>query len=316
MILSVSRRTDIPAFYGEWFIKRLRDGFALVRNPVNPKQVSKIFLSKENIDCIVFWTKNPKNMMNYLGELEDYPFYFQFTLNGYGKDIEPGIPDKKKELIPLFRELSGMIGKERVIWRYDPVLISRAYCLERHIDDFEAIAEALEGYTEQAVISFLDVYRKIKKQLVRAEIRSLSEDEVFKFAEKAGTSAKNHGMSAVTCAEHYDLSQFGIRPGCCIDQRLVEKLIGMNIAVDKDKNQRAACGCAESIDIGTYDTCPGGCIYCYANHSKETIKQVAARYCPQASMLCGQPDKFDEIRERNPGSCAVSQLSFFENSGW
>lgn len=113
MILSVSRRTDVPAFYGEWFINRLRDGFVLVRNPVNPKQVSKILLSRENIDCIVFWTKNPENFMKYLGELYEYPFYFQFTLNGYGKDIEPGMPDKKKELFPCFRSCpkrSGMSG--------------------------------------------------------------------------------------------------------------------------------------------------------------------------------------------------------------
>ena len=198
MILSVSRRTDVPAFYGEWFINRLRDGSVLVRNPVNPKQVSKILLSRENIDCIVFWTKNPENFMKYLGELKEYPFYFQFTLNGYGKDIEPGMPDKKKELIPLFQELSGKIGKERVIWRYDPVLISKDYSIEWHIHTFESMAEALEGYTKQAVISFLDIYRKIKRQMAQAGIRRPAEEEVFQFAQRAGTSARNHVQKVMT----------------------------------------------------------------------------------------------------------------------
>ena len=174
MILSGRKRTDVPAFYGEWFINRLRDGSVLVRNPVNPKQVSKILLSRENIDCIVFWTKNPENFMKYLGELKEYPFYFQFTLNGYGKDIEPGMPDKKKELIPLFQELSRKIGKERVIWRYDPVLISKDYSIEWHIHTFESMAEALEGYTKQAVISFLDIYRKIKGRMEQIQPRTMT----------------------------------------------------------------------------------------------------------------------------------------------
>lgn len=286
----------------------------LVRNPVNPKQVSKILLSRENIDCIVFWTKNPENFMKYLGELKEYPFYFQFTLNGYGKDIEPGMPDKKKELIPLFQELSGKIGKERVIWRYDPVLISKDYSIEWHIHTFESMAEALEGYTKQAVISFLDIYRKIKRQMAQAGIRRPAEEEVFQFAQRAGTSARNHGMTTVTCAEGYDLSCFGIRKGCCIDRELVEKLIGMKISVDKDKNQRPECGCVESFDIGSYDTCPADCLYCYASHSRETVNQTVAQYRPDAPMLCGEPDRFDKITERKAESCAIAQLSFFEES--
>lgn len=276
MILSVSRRTDVPAFYGEWFINRLRDGFVLVRNPVNPKQVSKILLSRENIDCIVFWTKNPENFMKYLGELYEYPFYFQFTLNGYGKDIEPGMPDKKKELIPLFQELSEKIGNERVIWRYDPVLISKDYSIEWHIHTFESMAEALEGYTKQAVISFLDMYRKISRRMTQEGIRRPTEEEVFQFAQRAGTSAGNHGMTAVTCAEHYDLSGFGIRPGSCIDRVLVEKLIGMKISVDKDKNQRPECGCIgkNKIQTGRCRQGTDGFYACGPDHGKTDRRAV------------------------------------------
>ncbi|MBS7006774.1 DUF1848 domain-containing protein [Anaerostipes sp.] len=311
MILSVSRRTDIPAFYGDWFLNRIKEGFVLVRNPVNPKQVSWIALTRENVDCIVFWTKNPSNFMHRLKELKDYPFYFQFTLNGYGKEIEPGIPDKEQRMIPLFKELSGQIGRERNIWRYDPVLISEKYSLEWQIRKFEEMAASLGGYADRVVISFLDVYKKIKIRLSHMGIRPLTEEEVFSFAEAAGAAAGKHGMEVVTCAEKYDLSCFGIQPGSCVDRRLVEKVIGMDISVDKDKNQRSECGCAASIDIGAYDTCPNGCVYCYANRDDVSVKKKTEKYSPESLALCSEPDAYDRIKERKAETCVETQLSLF-----
>ena len=317
MILSVSRRTDIPAFYGEWFLNRLKEGFVLVRNPVNPKQVSRIALNRETVDCIVFWTKNPRNFMEHLKELKDYPFYFQFTLNGYGVEMEPGIPDKTKWMIPLFQELSRQIGKDRNIWRYDPVLISEQYSLEWHIHKFEEMAAALEGYTDRVVISFLDLYRKIQKKLAHMGVRTLTEEEIVSFAEASGKAARKHGMEIVTCAEkytqRYNLSRFGICPGSCVDYRLVEKVIGMDISVDKDKNQRPECGCAASIDIGAYDTCPNGCVYCYANKSEMDVKQKMDKYSPWASLLCSELDAYDRVNDRKTESCVQAQLSLFSS---
>jgi len=140
MILSVSRRTDIPNYYSEWFYNRIREGFLYVRNPMNPHQISKISLSSDIVDCIVFWTKNPANMMPRLDELQNYKYYFQFTLTGYGKDIEPNIPNKRKDLIKTFQNLSERIGSEKVIWRYDPILLNEKYISEYHIKAFKEIA--------------------------------------------------------------------------------------------------------------------------------------------------------------------------------
>ena len=161
MILSVSRRTDIPNYYPEWFFNRIRDGRAYVRNPMNPRQVSDVPLAPEVVDCIVFWTKNPARMIERLDELSAYNYYFQFTLTGYGRDMERGVPHKKEKMIPLFRELSQKIGKERVIWRYDPIIVNDRYTAKYHIRAFGQIAEALDGFTEKVVISFVDIYYMI-----------------------------------------------------------------------------------------------------------------------------------------------------------
>ncbi len=160
MILSVSRRTDIPNYYSDWFLNRIKEGFLYVRNPMNAHQISRINLSPSVVDCIVFWTKNPKSMMERLDELKDYPYYFQFTLTGYGKDVEPGLPDQRTERISIFKELSEKIGRNRVIWRYDPLLISKKYTAEYHGKAFEEMAYRLSGYTRKVIISFMDFYAK------------------------------------------------------------------------------------------------------------------------------------------------------------
>ena len=140
MIISASRRTDIPNYYSEWFYNRIKEGFLYVRNPMNAHQISEIKITPEIVDCIVFWTKNPLPMMSRLDELKDYPYYFQFTLTGYGKDVEANLPNKKTEMIPVFQELAEKIGKEKVIWRYDPIFFSDRYAKEYHLKAFQSIA--------------------------------------------------------------------------------------------------------------------------------------------------------------------------------
>ena len=164
MILSASRRTDIPQYYASWFYRRLREGFVCVRNPMNPHRISRIPLSSAIVDCIVFWTKNPEGMLCSLSELEAYPYYFQFTLTGYGKEIELGLPDKK-HLLAVFKELSQRVGSERVVWRYDPIFISRRYPASYHLRAFEEIAKTLRGSADTVVISFLDAYAKIRRRI-------------------------------------------------------------------------------------------------------------------------------------------------------
>lgn len=298
MILSVSRRTDIPNYYSEWFYNRIREGFVCVRNPMNLHQISRLDLSPEVVDCIVFWTKNPEPMIGRLDELLAYKYYFQFTLTGYGKDIESGVPHKKEKMIPIFQKLSEKIGSKRVIWRYDPILFTNKYTPEYHLRAFEQIAEALREYTNKCVISFVDIYAKNKK--VMEEIGAYNIDEVMlaEFAGKLSQIAAANGMTVSSCAENIDLIRYGIGHNCCIDKNLIEDIIGCRINVGKDKNQRQECGCVESIDIGTYNTCKNGCKYCYANYSRDSVLKNCGKYDEDSPILCGMITEDDKINER------------------
>lgn len=312
MILSVSRRTDIPNYYSDWFLNRIKEGFLYVRNPMNPQQISEIDLSKEVVDCIVFWTKNPAPMMERLDELKGYHYYFQFTLTGYGRDMECNIPHKKKEMIPIFQRLSEKIGKEKVVWRYDPILFNKDYTPEYHLKAFKQIAEALKGYTEQCVISFVDVYAKNRDVMGTLGLYELDEPQLLDFAKKLSDIAKENGMEIGSCAETMDLEVCGIKPSSCIDGKRIEKLIGCKVDAGKDLNQRKACGCIESVEVGTYDTCLNGCKYCYANFSQESVKNSRIKYNPLSPLLCGEVMEGDRVSPRNVKSIRNTQITIWD----
>lgn len=310
MILSASRRTDIPNYYSEWFYNRIKEGFVCVRNPRNPHQVSKIKLSPEVVDCIVFWTKNPEPMIDRLDELSAYQYYFQFTLTGYGKDMECNVPHKKEKMIPIFQKLSDKIGNHKVIWRYDPIIFTKTYTPEYHLSAFGQIAGALNGYTNKCVISFVDVYTKNKKHMEAIGAYDVNESVLIDFCEKLSRTAKANGMTIGSCAECIDLEKFGIEHNCCIDKKLIEDLIGCKIKVGKDRNQRPECGCAESLEIGTYDTCQNGCRYCYANAGQARVIKNSSQYNPNSPLLCGLLTEEDKLSERKVKSLKEEQMSF------
>jgi hypothetical protein len=287
MIISASRRTDIPAFYSQWFLNRLKEGFVLVRNPMNPQLVSKILLRPELIDCIVFWTKNPRNLMTKLDRLKDYHYYFLFTINSYGRDLERHLPPRD-HVIDTFIELSRKIGKEKIVWRYDPILISAKIDEDFHFRNFDYIAGRLQSYTERCIISFIDMYRKCQRNLKGFSVRELNEEEMSRVARMLLPTAKRYGIEMVTCAEAVDFSGIGIRPGKCIDDERIARITGYELDVKKDKHQRKTCCCVESIDIGAYDTCPHSCLYCYANSSPENVKQNTALHNPESPLLLGE----------------------------
>ena len=289
MVLSVSRRTDIPNYYSEWFYNRIKDGYLYV---------SKIQLSSEVVDCIVFWTKNPEPMFSRLEDLDAYKYYFQFTLTGFGNDIERNIPHKKEHMIPIFQKLAEKIGREKVIWRYDPIFFTDRYTPEYHLKAFEQIAGALNGYTSKCVVSFVDIYAKNKKNMSAVNSFSLPEKDLVTFAAQIAVIAKNHGIKTASCAEVIDLSACGIEHNCCIDRELIQQIIGYKIKANKDKNQRKKCGCMESIDIGTYNTCKNGCAYCYANYSQESVLKNCRLYDINSPLLCGNITEDDKITER------------------
>lgn len=311
MILSVSRRTDIPNYYSEWFYNRIKEGFVYVRNPMNVHQISKIALSPELVDCIVFWTKNPEPMLDRLDQLAAYNYYFQFTLTGYGKDLEGNVPHKKDRMIPIFRELSKRIGKQKVIWRYDPIIFTEKYTPEYHLKAFEQIAAALKGYTEKCVISFVDIYAKNKKIMELLDSYEIGQSELLDFAKRISETARENGMETGSCAESIDLQECGIEHNCCIDKVLIESIIGCRLKAGKDKGQRRECGCVESVEIGTYNTCRNGCKYCYANYSGESVAKNCRKYDPKSPILCDVIDENDKITERKVKSLKEQQLSLF-----
>lgn len=306
MIISASRRTDIPAYYSQWFLRRLEVGFVCVRNPVNFHQVSRIPLSPEVVDGIVFWTKNPAPMLDHLPLLKDYPFYFQFTLTAYAQDLEPGVPNKNEVIIPAFQELSRRIGPERVIWRYDPILLTPKYTIDYHVHYFEELCKRLSGYTLKCVISFVDLYRHLGQRF-----QALDNGEIYELAGRFSDIAQEYHLTLETCAERLDLSQFGIRHGHCVDGELLERLIGQPLSLSKDKNQRDACGCMTSIDIGMYDTCANGCKYCYANHAPASVRRNLQAHDPASPLLCGGLAPEDIIKDRAVASCKETQERLF-----
>ena len=312
MIISASRRTDIPAYYTEWIVNRIKDKNLYVRNPMNIHQIGKINLDTSVVDGIVFWTKNPVPMMDKLEFFKDYTYYFQFTLTSYGPEIEQGLPSKNKVLIPAFRDLSKKIGKERVIWRYDPIFLNDVYTLEYHKKYFKIMASKIGNYTEKCTVSFLDLYRNTIRNIQPYGIRALNKEEQIELMSEFIKIAKEYGFYIDTCAEEIDLSQFGINHACCIDKGRFERIGGYKLDIKKDANQRGICGCVASIDIGTYNTCKNGCVYCYANYSKNTVNKQTRCHNPKSALLFGSVSANDVIKERKMHSYIQSQMSIFD----
>jgi hypothetical protein len=314
MIISASRRTDIPAFYSEWFYNRIKEGFVYVKNPMNPKQISKVLLTPDVVDCIVFWTKNPKPMIPKMEIIDNLgiPYYFQFTLNSYSQEIETNVP-LKKGIIDTFINLSERIGKNRVIWRYDPILLTERFTINYHIKYFEYLASKLHKHTNKCIISFIDFYKKCQKNLKSVKPIEFNDNIKRQLAVAIKSIANKYDLTIETCAEDIELSSIGITHGKCIDDKLVEELCRGNIKIEKDKNQREACGCVASIDIGAYNTCSHGCLYCYANYNKDIVLKNIEKHNPSSPLLFGEVGPQDKISERKVKKLVDKQIYFDSN---
>lgn len=312
MIISASRRTDIPTYYADWLFNRLEEEYVLVRNPMNIHQIGKISLAPEVVDGIVFWTKNPIPMLDRLSELDKYNYYFQFTLNAYGKDVEPNIPSKNDVIIPAFQQLSKIIGRERIIWRYDPIFFNEYYTMEYHCKYFRMLAERLGPYTEKCTVSFLDLYRNTARNTKPLNIQPETREQQIEIMQRFLKIADEYGLYIDTCAEEIDLEKFGISHAHCIDKKRFEQIGKYKLSVEKDPNQRPECGCIASIDIGTYNTCKNGCLYCYANYSHNTVVKNAQLHNPLSPLLFGEVGPDDTIKERKVKSCKDCQFTLFD----
>lgn len=312
MIISASRRTDIPTYYSEWLFNRLKEEYVLVRNPMNIHQIGQISLSPDVVDGIVFWTKNPLPMLHRLSELDKYNYYFQFTLNAYDRDVEPNIPSKNNVIIPAFQQLSKAIGKDRVIWRYDPIFFNERYTMEYHCKYFRVLASKLGEYTEKCTVSFLDLYRNTARNTQPLKIQQETKGQQLEIMQRFSEIAKEYGFYIDTCAEAIDLEKFSIAHAHCIDKERFERLGKCKLSVEKDPNQRPECGCIASIDIGTYNTCRNGCLYCYANYSHNTVMRNTQIHNPTSPLLFGEVGSDDVIKERKIKSCKECQMTLFD----
>lgn len=274
MIISASRRTDIPAFFAEWFMDRVREGYCEVANPFRADQVSRVSLQAEDVDAIIFITRDARPLLPHLAELDGrgLRYSFQYTLTGYPRALEARTPAVPKALETL-RRLVAHIGPQRLVWRYDPILFTSLTPPAFHAEQFAYLAEALDGLTYRVTISIMDDYRWVTARLKRLEREGVARlevaEEVFGGVMRSlAATARKHGMEIFSCAEPIDLSPYGIAPGKCIDDAYLRRTFGIEVTRRKDPSQRKACGCVVSKDIGTYNTCRHGCVYCYATRGR------------------------------------------------
>ena len=306
MIIQTGMRTDIPAFYAEWFRNRLREGYVLVRNPYDPGSVTRYRLSPEVVDCLGFCTKNPAPMLPYLSELAAYGQYWFVTITPYGRDIEPHVPDKER-VMEDFRKLSHTVGVDSVGWRYDPILISPEYTLERHIRDFESMARTLSGYTKTCVISFIDLYQKVRRNF--PEARTVSAADRMALGKTFAEIGKRYGIIVKACGEGTELAPYGVDCGGCMTAAVWEKAVGERLRIPKGKNQRdGLCSCVLGSDIGAYDTCGHLCRYCYANTDRRLVRENMRAHDPNSPFLIGGPMPGDHIHKAKQESWLDGQM--------
>lgn len=293
LILNVSGRTDIVAFYTDWFINRYKEGFVDVRNPFNPKLISRISFS--DVDAIMFCSKNPMPIIKYLDEI-DKPILFHVTLTPYGRDIEPNVP-LKGSVINSIKKLSKTLGKENVVVRYDPIFISEKYSLDYHIEMFDDLCKRLDGYIEKIIISFLDEYKNVKKNRKILNYKELTLNDYEKIGKNFSFSSKKHNISVQTCFEDMNLVQYGFEKGECLSHKLAYKMTGKKYPEWKARSG-GKCHCVEMVDIGYYNSCKHMCKYCYANYDEKKVNENFLKHNPKSSLLIGELEKDDIIKER------------------
>lgn len=293
MILMVSGRCDIVAFYTKWFINRYREGYVDVRNPFNPKLVSRINFN--DVDLIMFCTKNPIPIIPYLKEINK-PILFHVTLTSYNKDIEPNVPDKKK-VIEAIKEISKIIGVDNIYIRYDPILINNKYTVDYHIKAFDKLCKLLNGYTKHIIISFIDIYKNVLNNSKFLNLLDITEEDYKKIGLSFSKIARENNMTVQTCFEDNTLEEYGFIKEDCLSATLAYKLTGKIFDIQTARKEKK-CHCVKMVDIGVYNSCKHLCKYCYANFDELKIDDNIIKHNPNSSLLIGELKNDDIIKER------------------
>ena len=290
MILNVSGRTDIVAFYSKWFMNRYKEGYVDVRNPFYPKLVSRIYF--DDVDLIVFCTKNPLPILSDLEKIKK-PIIFHVTLTPYGKDIESNVIPKVR-IIKAIKRLSKIVGVNNLYVRYDPILINEKYSINFHIRAFKSLCEKLNGYVKHIIISFVDDYKNVRNNMNVLKFQKIDNEVLKVIGENFSKIALENEMSVQTCYEKNDLTSYGFISSPCISNELAYSLTGKKFPKWKARD----CGCVEMVDIGVYNTCKHFCKYCYANYDEKKVIENVKNHDDNSSLLIGYLEENDEIKVR------------------
>lgn len=293
MILMVSGRTDIVAFYSKWFINRYNEGYVDVRNPFYPKSVSRIRF--DSVDLIMFCTKNPLPIINFLPNIKK-PILFHITITPYKNDIEVNVIDKKL-IIEGIKRISKIIDSENIYVRYDPIFLSKKYTLEYHKKAFSKLCERLDGYVKHIIISFIDDYKNVRKNIKELNIIDFTENDYKEIGESFFKIANKHNMTVQTCFEEKNLAEYGFIKQDCIGKELALKMTGKKFSKWKARKGEI-CNCVEMVDIGAYNTCKHFCKYCYANYDETKVNNNFDNHDDNSSLLIGNLENDDIIKER------------------
>lgn len=305
MIINTGGRTDTVQYYTEWLLNRFSEGYALSRNPLFPKKISRYELDPDTVDCVVFCSKNYKPILPRLHEITDrFNTYFFYTITAYGVDLEPGVPSIQ-ESINTLKSLSGIVGKQRLTWRYDPVLLTKKYTIDYHRETFEYMASELAPYVDRCVFSFVEMYKKV--ELNMAEIIPLTREDIEQLAELLGSIAKKHQIALQICGTDEDFTRYGIQTAGCMTLEVLGYANGVAFKNLKHKGMRHGCHCIETRDIGAYETCPNGCKYCYANKDPRKAAENYKLHDPHSPLLLGWVNEDDEIKQSVQKSFLLKQ---------
>ena len=312
MIVNTGGRTDTVQYYSEWLLRRFEEGYALSRNPLFPRKISHLELSPDVVDCVVFCSKNYRPILPRLHEITDrFNSYCYYTITAYGRDVEPGVPSINESMQTLI-ELASIVGPQRVAWRYDPVLLTKTYTVERHLETFDRMARTLAPHIDRCIFSFVEIYEKVKYNM--PELVMLTEESMDKLARGMGEIAAQYGIYLQTCGTDGDFSRYGIHPSGCMTLDILGAANNVEFRTLKHKGMRHGCHCIESRDIGAYDTCPNGCKYCYANKDPRKAAENFKLHDPTSPLLLGSVRPDDEITQAAQRSFLAKerQLGLFE----
>ena len=297
MIIHVGGRTDIVNYYTPWLLNRLREGYAYSRNPFARENVYKLSLKPEDVDCLLFCSKNYPPILKHIDGIDEkYNILCNYTITAYGRDVEPKVPTINQSIKTLGR-LSDIVGRNKILWRYDPILLTEKYTVEKHLEMFEYMAEKISPLVYRCIFSFVDMYKKVEENM--SEIIPLTEEDKVKLLKGIGEISERYNIYTQSCATNESYEKYGIHAAGCTTREILEQAHNVVYKNVKGTGIRDNCHCIPSRDIGAYNSCLSECKYCYANRKPEIPKNVIKLHDEKSPLLLGHLKENDKLIETN-----------------